>query len=167
MTGENERVTPSHRRARIGRLFASVGIAVCVVAMFLALDMAVTGGEGVGLPEAIEQIDPVRNANQVPQQTQVFVDLLPGYTGVLVIDGLELETVDLDALRGRAKPGQQVEVPPTTVYEPGNATLTFDPSKGSSITTFEQGEHLVQVVYWKVTEGREKARSFSWTFHVF
>jgi hypothetical protein len=30
----------------------------------------------------------VRNATQIPAQTR-FVDLLTGYTGVLVVDGLE------------------------------------------------------------------------------
>ncbi len=148
-------------------LIASAIIAICLVAMGYALDMAVTGDEGNQLPVAVEQIDPVRAATQVPAQTQVFVDLLPGYTGVLVIDGLELETVDLDELRSQTKPGQQVEVPPTTIYEPGNATLTFHPVEGSAISSFSQGEHVVEVIYWKVVEGRERAHTFSWTFSVF
>ena len=148
-------------------MIASAIIAVCLVAMGYALDLAVTGEEGNQLPEAVEQIDPVRAATQVPAQTQVFVDLLPGYTGVLVIDGLELETIDLDELRSQAKPGQQVDVPPTTIFEPGNATLTFNPVEGSAIPTFTQGEHVVEVIYWKVVEGRTKAHTFSWTFSVF
>lgn len=155
------------RRPQTSLLVVSGIIALCVVAMGYALSIAVTGDEGSKLPAAIERIDPVRSATQMPAQTQVVVDLLPGYTGVLVIDGLELETVNLDELRGSVKPGQQITLPPTTVYEPGNATLTFDPSEGSSIPKFEQGEHLVEVIYWKVTEGRERARSFSWTFNVF
>jgi len=148
-------------------LVVSAIIAVCIVAMGYALAIAVTGDEGEGLPVAIEKIDPLRSATQVPAQTQVIVDLLPGYTGRLVIDGLELETVNLDELRSQVKPGQQVTVPPTTVFEPGNATLTFDPSADSSIPKFEQGEHLVEVIYWKIVDGPERARSFSWTFVVF
>ncbi len=146
---------------------ASAIIAVCVVAMGYALDLAVTGDEGTKLPAAVEKIEPVRAATQVPAQTEVFVDLLPGYTGVLVIDGLELETVNLDELRSQTKPGQQIDVPPTTVYEPGNATLTFNPAEGSAISSFTQGEHVVEVIYWKVTEGRAQAHTFSWTFTVF
>ena len=155
------------KRPQLSLVIASAIIAVCIVGMFIAVDMAITGDEVNALPEAIEQIDPVRSAQQVPSQTQVFVDLQSGYTGVLIIDGLELETISLDALRDESKPGQQIEVPPTTIYEPGNATLTFDPSEDSSISSFEQGEHLVQVIYWKVTEGRGHAQSFSWTFEVF
>lgn len=155
------------RRPQTSLLVVSALIAVCIVGMFMALDTAITGTEGAKLPESIESIDPLRSATQIPAQTQVIVDLQAGFTGVLVIDGLELETVNLDELRKNAKPGQQIEVPPTTVYEPGNATLTFNPSEGSGIAEFSQGEHLVQVIYWKVTEGRGKARSFTWSFNVF
>jgi hypothetical protein len=100
----------------------------------------------------------------VPQQTEVFVDLLPGYEGVLVIDGLELQTINLDDLQ--AQPGRELVLPPTTIYEKGNATLTFNPSEDSTISEFSQGEHLVKVIYWKTTDGRSRARSYSWTFTV-
>lgn len=155
------------RRPQPVLVVVSAIIAMCVVAMFIALDMAVTGEEGYKLPAAVQSVDPVRNATQVPAQTEVFVDLLTGYTGVLVVDGLELETVNLDELRGQAKPGQQIELPPTTVYEPGNATLTFNPSDGSSIPKFTPGDHVVQVIYWKITDGRGYAQSFEWSFEVF
>ena len=97
----------------------------------------------------------------------MLVDLVAGYEGVLVIDGLELETVNLGELRDETTPGQQVTLPPTTVYEPGNATLTFDPSPDSSINSFSQGKHVVQVIYWETIQGRTTARVYSWTFEVF
>jgi len=165
--GENGRVPLRFRRPQTSLIAVSAIIALCIVGMFMALENAITGSEGDKLPAAIEKIDPVRSATQMPAQTQVIVDLQTGFTGVLVIDGLELETVNLDELRGQAKPGQQIELPPTTVYEPGNATLTFDPSQGSSIPEFTQGQHVVEVIYWKVTEGRAHARSFTWSFNVF
>lgn len=135
--------------------------------MGFALSLAVTGDEGAHLPDQIERIEPVSGATQTPAQTSVFVDLVSGYEGVLVIDGLELETVNLNDLRDPTKPGQQITVPPTTVYESGNATLTFDPSPESTITTFTQGRHVVQVIYWETVEGRGSARSYSWSFEVF
>jgi hypothetical protein len=166
-TGENGEVPIRFRRPKLSLLLASLTIAVCLVAMGVALNIAVTGDGDRPLPGPIERVLPVRGAVQVPAQTQVFVDLLPGYEGVLVIDGLELQTVSLDELEDANKPGQQITLPPTTIYEPGNATLTFDPSAESTISEFSQGEHLVQVVYWKTTDGRSRARSFSWTFTVF
>lgn len=155
------------RRPQLTTTLVSLAIATCIVAIGVGLSIAVTGDERQDLPALIEEIAPVRGATQVPAQTQVFVDLLPGYEGVLVIDGLELETVNLDEVRGNATPGSQIVLPPTTIFEPGNATLTFDPSPSSTISEFSQGEHLVSVVYWKTIEGRGRARSFSWTFTVF
>lgn len=155
------------RRPQWPLLFASLAIAVCVVAIFYALDVAVTGTEGQKLPEAIESIDPVRSAVQVPSQTSIVVDLVAGYEGVLVIDGLELQTVRLDELQDITKPGQQVTLPATTIYEPGNATLTFTPSDNAPVKEFTQGQHVVKVIYWRTVDGRASARSYSWTFEVF
>ena len=155
------------RRPNVKLLLVSFTIALCVVAIGFALSLAVTGNEGAHLPAQIESIEPVAGATQTPAQASVFVDLVAGYEGVLVIDGLELETVNLGALRDATTPGQQVTLPPTTVYEPGNATLTFDPSPDSMISTFTQGQHVVQVIYWETVEGRGSARSYSWSFEVF
>jgi hypothetical protein len=155
------------RRPNTKLLLASFTIALCLVAIGLALSLAVTGDEGAHLPGQIERIEPVTGATQTPAQTSVIVDLAAGYEGVLVIDGLELETVNIGDLRDRTTPGQQVTLPPTTVYEPGNATLTFDPSPDSTITTFTQGRHVIQVIYWETVEGRGSARSYSWSFEVF
>lgn len=157
----------SFRRPHASLLLASFVIAVCLVAIGYALSLALTGNEGVDLPETIEQVDPLPAAKGVPSQTSVFVDLLPGYEGVLVIDGLELETVNIEDLQDKNKPGQQITLPPTTIYEPGNATLTFRPSPDAAIEEFTQGEHIVQVIYWKVIDGRSAARSFTWSFEVF
>ena len=155
------------RRPQLPLLVASFIIAASLVAVGVGISIAVTGTEREALPEAIEEISPSRSASQVPSQTQVFVDLQSGFTGVLVIDGLELETINLDEVRGSGKPGQQITLPPTTIFEPGNATLTFDPSPESTISEFSQGEHIVKVIYWKLIEGRSRARSYTWSFTVF
>ncbi|MDP9464183.1 MAG: hypothetical protein M3P52_06135, partial [Actinomycetota bacterium] len=129
---------------------------------------SVTGREALALPSTIEDIDPVRGAVRVPAQTEVFVDLLPGYTGVLIIDDVELETVDRSDLgTSQPVPGQQVSLPATTIYEKGNATLTFVPSEGAAIESFSQGTHTAKVVFWKVLESRDRAQSYTWTFSVF
>ena len=155
------------RRPNFKLLLVSFVIAMCIVAIGFALSLAVTGNEGAHLPKYIERIEPVAGATQTPAQASVLVDLVAGYEGVLVIDGLELVTVNLGDLRDEATPGQQVTLPPTTVYEPGNATLTFDPSPDSSINSFSQGKHVVQVIYWETVQGRSTARAYSWTFEVF
>ena len=155
------------RRPQWSLLLVSLVFAICIVAVGYALSISVTGKARQQLPDAIENTDPVRDAVQVPAQTEVFVDMKAGYTGVLVIDGLELPTVDTRELQDKAKPGQQIKLPATTIYDAGNATLTFKPSKEAAIPDFSQGMHVVTVTYWKLIEGRAHARSYTWQFNVF
>lgn len=127
----------------------------------------ITGDDRAPLPPLIESVDPVPESVQVLSQSSVFVDLATGHTGVLVIDGVELETVDLDELvQPDASPGQQVDLPPVTIYEPGNATLTFTPNAAAPISQFSEGRHTAEVIYWRIEDGRQRARTFSWTFDV-
>jgi hypothetical protein len=129
--------------------------------------VSITGDEATKLPDEIESIAPVPDAVLVLSQTSVFVDLVTDYTGVLVIDGVEIETVDLSEIDSSAvEPGQQVDVPLATIYEPGNATLTYTPSEGAPIETFETGIHRVQVIYWRAEEGRSRPSLYNWTFNV-
>ena len=154
-------------------LLCSLVIAGGLVLVILGFQSSVTGRKALALPATIENIDPVRGAVRVPAQTEVFVDLLAGYTGVLVIDGVELETVDPndpnDPLAPVSPaPGQQVSLPATTIYERGNATLTFVPTKGARIESFAQGSHTAMVIFWKIVGGsRQRSSSYTWTFSVF
>lgn len=156
------RLNPEQRRL----LIVSVVIAAGLLMVIIGFNSSITGRKALALPATIEDIEPVRGAVRVPSQTSVFVDLLAGYTGVLVIDGVELETVDPNDLKS-GPGGEQVSLPPTTIYERGNATLTFVPSKGARIESFTQGTHTATVIYWKVLESRQKSQSYTWTFSVF
>ena len=175
MTTETSTAKPPRLDAQQRRvLICSMVIAAGIVLVIIGFRSSVTGRKALLLPPTIESIDPVRGAVRVPAQTRVFVDLLAGYTGVLVIDGIELKTVDPNDLAtndaGTAPavvPGQQVSLPPTTIYERGNATLTFVPTEGAPIEEFEQGSHTVTVIYWKILESRAKSLSYTWTFSVF
>lgn len=157
---------------RIGSKHINVGLMVASAVIAIGLVMVVVGlsrgdtSQSKLLPEGIESIDPVRSAVGVPNQTHVFVDLVPGMRGVLIIDGIEPEVIDLgDVVIPEG--GEQIALPPATIYEAGNATLTYQPSKGAPIEKFEQGQHTVTVLYWKFNESRERASSFTWTFQVF
>jgi len=175
MTTETSTAKPPRLDAQQRRvLICSMVIAAGIVLVIIGFRSSVTGRKALLLPPTIESIDPVRGAVRVPAQTRVFVDLLAGYTGVLIIDGIELKTVDPNDLStndgGSAPavvPGQQVSLPPTTIYERGNATLTFVPTEGAPIEEFEQGSHTVTVIYWKILESRAKSLSYTWTFSVF
>jgi hypothetical protein len=158
------------RRRRIDKQLVVVSLIVAIGLALVARGLAVgiTGDDRANLPDQLEEVDPVPEAVQVLSQTRVFVDLEFGYTGVLVIDGTEIPTVNVDELaqQQNLQPGQQIDLPPETVYEPGNATLTFLPSDEALITEFGSGLHRAQVIFWKVDEGRQRPRSYSWTFNV-
>ncbi len=160
--------TPRKRR-RIDKtlLLVSAVIGIGLTLVVRGLLLGVTGDDRADLPPQIERITPVPEATQVLSQSNIFVDLAPGHTGVLIVDGVEIETVNIAEISNdQVEPGQQVRVPSVTVYEPGNATLTFTPSAGAPITELVEGEHEVTVLFWLIDESRQFARTYTWTFSV-
>ncbi len=146
---------------------ASLAIAVGLVLIGWAVVRGVTGDDVSELPDAIERIAPVPDAVQVLAQSQVVVDLDEGYEGRLRIDGVDFPTMRMEELTNDdVEPGEQVEIPPGVVFEPGNDTLTFTPGPGIEIESFDEGAHQVTVVYWPVERGEAAARSYTWTFNV-
>ena len=151
------------RRKRIDKwtLALSFVIAIGLVLIGRGLAVSLTGDDRAKLPEEIESVEPYPEAVQVLSQSRVFIDLIPGYTGVLIVDGVELPTINIDDVgeQFEADPGQQIDLPATTIFEPGNYTLTFVPSDDALVDKFETGPHQARVIYWKITEGRQFARS--------
>ena len=149
-------------------MIAAAIVALGFVLMIRGVLLGVTGDDRNPLPDAIESINPVPDAVQVLSQTNVFVDLAPGYTGEFVIDGVAIDTVNIDQLGSvTVEPGQQLDLPPVTIYEPGNATLTFTPSSGAPISEFLEGEHQVVLRYWLIDEGPARSTIYRWTFSTF
>lgn len=163
---------PAPKRRRLDRslLLASLVIATGLTLIIFGFISAQTGDDGIDRPEAIESVQPVENAIQVLQQDQIIVDLQSGYEGRLVVDGIELPTTIIgqsDVDPGvQAEPGQQIDLPTTAVFDPGNAVLSFQPVEGALIETFTEGEHEVTVFFWRIEEGPERARAYTWTFDV-
>ncbi len=166
----SEKPTPStRRRPDTGVLVACFVIACGVALIAWGMTSAITGTDGVNRPDAIEELSPVENAQQVFQQEQIVVDLQFGYEAVLVIDGIELPTERIGEFSGDLNPetaGQQISTPPTAVFDPGNSVITFRPTDGALIESFDEGRHQAQVIFWKAEEGRDSARSYRWAFEV-
>jgi hypothetical protein len=158
------------RRFDRGLFIASLVIACGLALIIFGLTSALTGTDGVDRPEAIESVQPVENAVQVLRQDQIIVDLVAGYEARLVVDGVEIPTTvigqsDVDP-NVQAQPGQQIDVPTTAVFDPGNAVISFQPVEGAVIETFTEGTHEATVYFWKIQEGPDQASSYSWTFEV-
>jgi hypothetical protein len=82
------------------------------------------------------------------RQAEVGIDLAPGWTGVLLINGLEIPE---DQLR-------RVE-PQNEVY--------FQPGEGKELEAFQAGTIVVEAQIWRsVSETRDDARSVTWSFGV-
>jgi hypothetical protein len=169
-TGAGASSNRPKRRPDRGLLIASLAIAFGLIMVIFAVTTARTGNDGIDRPDAIESVQPVENAVQVLQQERVVVDLRSGYEARLVIDGIELPTTvigesDVDPFEQPA-PGEQIDLPTTAVFDPGNNVISFQPVEGALIESFTEGLHEAQVIFWKIEEGPEQALSYRWEFTV-
>ena len=94
----------------------------------------------------------------------VLAVLGPVVISRVVIDGILLPTSRLGEVE--AEPGQQLNLPPTAVFDAGNAVISFQPVDGAPIEEFTEGRHQARVIFWKIEDGRDYARSYTWTFDV-
>lgn len=79
-----------------------------------------------------------------------MIDFVAGFEAVLIIDGVEIPTTRIDELTANGKqpkPGEQLEIPPTAIYDPGNFTLSYLPQEGGPITELKQGTHQATVLF--------------------
>jgi hypothetical protein len=112
---------------------------------------------------AVEQVFP-KDGDLVLRQSQVGVDLAPGYRGVLIIDGQELPISDLVAIDPAT--GAQPVLSLDAQFDPAQNTVTFTPREGAAIESFAPGDHGATAVFWREGDSRLQGRSFSWQFKV-
>lgn len=155
------------RRPSIEMLLISTGLALGLMMIILGLMSATTGRDALGYPDQIVGVSPAPNDRQVLSQTEISVDLIDGYEAELILDGISIPTTRLeDASPQDVKPGQQIELPKTAIYDQGNSLIRFEPTEGAAVEKYDVGVHRVTVLFWKIEEGRNTARSFSWSFEV-
>lgn len=168
--GDDSSPPPTVRRRRrpsIEMLLISTGLALGLMMIILGLMSATTGRDALGYPDQIVGVSPAPNDRQVLSQTEISVDLIDGYEAELILDGISIPTTRLeDASPQDVKPGQQIELPKTAIYDQGNSLIRFEPTEGAAVEKYDVGVHRVTVLFWKIEEGRNTARSFSWSFEV-
>ena len=71
------------------RIVTSATIAIGVVLIYFGFSLAQTGDEGSNLPSAIERLSPADD-DRVLRQSEIVIDFIDGFTGVLTIDGIEI-----------------------------------------------------------------------------
>lgn len=138
------------------RLFKHPGrVAVVAVTLLVVANLGVfllnqsdTSAPGrETLPPDIEAVSP--NPGDITGLVDsVSVDLADRYTGVLVIDGVEIPEDQLQRV-------------------PGIQTISFRPGPGKEITAFRPGQNTVVVKYWNgrlVDRPAHGLFSYSWSF---
>ena len=97
-------------------------------------------------PEAVEEVFP-KPGDRDLRQTTIFADLAPGYTGYLLIDGIEVPLDDIqfvDALN----------------------TVTLKPTEDSDFRQLDSGTHCATIVYRRIGQPRDQSNSYRWCFSV-
>jgi hypothetical protein len=156
-------MAPVARRFNPRRLGLSLVIAGALALIVYGFASAQTGDEAVEITDpAIERVLPLPGA-LVLRQSQVGADLASGYRGVLIIDGQEIPTQDAQAPGGA---NTDVAVNFDAVFDLAQNTVLFLPRQGATIEQFAPGDHQATVVYWKLDETRDQAKTFSWKFKV-
>ena len=95
-------------------------------------------------PAAVESVSPEGGDLDLKQIT-LSADLAPGYTGYLMLDGVEVPEDDLqrvDALN----------------------TVTLRPQPDSEYRELQPGPHCASVVYWLIGQSRDDGTSYQWCF---
>ena len=97
--------------------------------------------------EFVDDLIPQRNA-QVLQQQTVGIDLIPTWTGVLVIDGTEIPQDELQVT-------QEIGL------------IQYTPNEGQAVEQLLAGTNTGNAIVWPLAESPETAaRTISWTFEV-
>jgi hypothetical protein len=147
--------TPAAAAPARRRLFKHPGrVAIVAVTLLVVLNLAIllfnqadTSPQGEkALPVDIQAVEP--QPDQITGLIDtVTVDLADQYTGVLVIDGVEIPEDQLERVIGIQ-------------------TVSFRPGPDKIISRFRAGENTVIVKYWngRLQDRPDKTYSFSWTF---
>lgn len=144
------------------RLVISALVALALGLIVYGFASAQTGEPSFKITDAaVEGVYP-KPDSIVLRQSEVRVDLAPGYRGVLIIDGQEIPTFDLMASDQTTSNGIQFDA----VFDPAQNTVSFTPKVGATIEAFSPDRHTVTAVFWKLDESRDQSRRITWSFKV-
>jgi hypothetical protein len=133
------------------KLLAAAVLAVAITMLFFAVRAMDEGGDDPVLRDddaaIVENLLPRRNA-QVPQQSNVGIDLVTGWEGTLVIQGIEI-------------PEDELQVTPEI------GLIEFTPGEGRAVEELESGQNCVSAIIWRIRDGRGvNDRTIPWCFEV-
>jgi hypothetical protein len=95
-------------------------------------------------PPAIESVSP-QGGDLDLRQVTISADLAAGYTGTLLLDGVEIPEDDLQHV------------------DPLNQVI-LKPTPDSDFRELQPGHHCATVVYWPIGQRRDDSQSYRWCF---
>lgn len=149
--------TPSHPTSRPPsslryRIVVAAALVVAAAALVAGVRATSTDDEGSvlvnGRPDVVEHLVP-RDGAEVLRQTEVGIDLAPGYEGRLVLDGTTIPDEELRVI-------------------PEQNQVFFAPGPGRSFEALPEGRTCVTAIVWKSADGPGTPAdlSFQWCFNV-
>jgi hypothetical protein len=132
-----------------------IGAALVVALAALLIGYAITGlddgGDDPVLQDGdqavVENLIPGRDA-QVPQQSNVGIDLVTGWDAALIVNGVEI-------------PRDQLQRTPEI------GLTEFTPAPDTAVEALQTGRNCVNAVIWRLQDGRGvNDRSVPWCFEV-
>jgi len=130
----------------------AVAVLAVAVTLFAVAIRAFEGGDDDpvlqgGDAAVVENLIPRRNA-QVPQQSNVGIDLVTGWEGTLVVGGTEI-------------PEDQLQLTPEI------GLIEFTPGPGTAVEELDPGQNCVSAIIWRISDGRGvDDRTIPWCFEV-
>jgi hypothetical protein len=125
------------------------------VGIFVALAFIGGGGGDCPVPDGIDEVLPPCNT-AVLGQTQIGVRVDTGYTADLALNGVPIPRDQLTS--GGQTPVDESDNP---VGVAQTDFLFFPPTEGELSL---QPRNSVTVTYWRLVDGEDESRSFTWFF---
>lgn len=141
--GHTGGVNPTWRRRLL--LIGAVALAIGVLVFGFTRDQGREGTAASG-GDAVEALIPAPES-EVLSQNSIGIDLAPGYTGELSINGSPVPDEEL-------------------VDDRQTFRILYQPAENSALGTLPAGENCAQALVWPIEDGRQNARTVSWCFNV-
>ncbi len=150
-TSDDREADPPTNRKNLGKVqyprwlwaFGFVGAVVVVGCIFAIVQLNESNATDMG-NGAIEKLVPAP-ATSILSQTEVGVDLAPGYTARLSLNGIPIADDEVRRI------------------DATNSVL-FLPGPGRSIERFTPGQNCMTAEYWLMVEGDASSQTATWCF---
>ena len=128
------------------RVAVSLLLALAAAVLYIGVVSSVDHKTEITNSRNVVAVRPPADAT-VLRQTRIFAELKAGFTGILIVDGVEIPEDQLDRLEGAN-------------------TVGFTPGEGTEIGELKPGRRCATVLYWQAAATRGSAESYEWCWQV-